>query len=59
MIVSSSGTFSVWTESFGDAIAVAARVDRLVHHAEVLVLRSDSYRLRGKNKDVLGTDTTA
>lgn len=30
---------------FGDPVAVAAMVDRLVHHAEVLVLRGDSYRL--------------
>ena len=34
-------------------MAVAALVDRLVHHAEVLVLRGDSYRLKGKGKEVL------
>lgn len=56
MIVSSNKTFSAWTEIFGDAVAVAALVDRLVHHAEVLVLRGDSYRLKDKSKDVLGTD---
>jgi DNA replication protein DnaC len=28
-------------------------VDRLVHHAEVIVLRGDSYRLKGKGKEVL------
>ena len=56
MIVSSNKTFSAWTEIFGDAAAVAALVDRLVHHTEVLVLRGDSYRLRDKSKDVLGTD---
>ena len=42
-----------------DPDAASALVDRLVHHAEVLVLRGDSYRLRDKSKDVLGTDTTA
>jgi DNA replication protein DnaC len=56
MIVSSNKTFSAWTEIFGDAVAIAALVDRLVHHAEVLVLRGDSYRLKDKSKDVLGTD---
>ena len=34
-------------------MAVAAMVDRLVHHAEVIVLRGDSYRLKGKGKEVL------
>jgi DNA replication protein DnaC len=28
-------------------------VDRLVHHAEVIVLKGDSYRLRGKREEVL------
>jgi len=39
-----------------DPVAVAALVDRLVHHAEVLVLRGDSYRLKGKGKEVLQGD---
>jgi DNA replication protein DnaC len=28
-------------------------VDRLVHHAEVIVLKGDSFRLRGKRQEVL------
>jgi len=31
-------------------------VDRLVHHAEVLVLRGDSYRLKDKGKEVMGSE---
>lgn len=53
LIVSSNKTFSAWAEIFGDAVAVAALVDRLVHHAEVIVLKGDSYRLKGKGKAVL------
>jgi DNA replication protein DnaC len=56
IIVSSNKTFSAWAEIFGDPVAVAALVDRLVHHAEVLVLRGDSYRLKGKGKEVLQGD---
>jgi len=56
IIVSSNKTFSAWAEIFGDPVAVAALVDRLVHHAEVLVLRGDSYRLKGKGKEVLEAD---
>jgi DNA replication protein DnaC len=54
LIVNSNKTFSAWAEIFGDAVAVAAMIDRLVHHAEVLVLKGDSYRLRSASKDVLG-----
>ena len=42
-----------WAEIFGDPVAVAAMVDRLVHHADVIVLKGDSYRLRGKGEEVL------
>jgi len=29
-------------------VAAAAKVDRLVHHTEVVVLKGDRYRVRGK-----------
>jgi DNA replication protein DnaC len=35
-------------------VAVAALVDRLVHHAEVIVLKGESYRLKGTGKEVIG-----
>jgi DNA replication protein DnaC len=57
-IVSSNKSFSAWAEIFGDAVAVAAMVDRLVHHAEVIVLKGDSYRLRGKGKEVMAAEQT-
>ncbi len=38
--------FSAWAEIFGDPVAVAAMVDRLVHYAEVIFLKGDSYCLR-------------
>ena len=53
LIVSSNKTFSSWAEIFGDPVAVAALVDRLVHHAEVIVMRGESYRLKGKGKELL------
>jgi DNA replication protein DnaC len=56
LVVSSKKTFSAWAEIFGDPVAVAATVDRLVHQAEVVVLRGDSYRLKGKGKEVMGSD---
>jgi DNA replication protein DnaC len=51
LIVSSNKPFSAWTEIFGDAVAVAAMVDRLVHHAEIINLKGDSYRLKNRRKE--------
>jgi DNA replication protein DnaC len=52
MIVSSNKPFSAWAEIFSDPIAVAAMVDRLVHHAEILSLKGDSYRLKDRRREV-------
>jgi len=56
LVVSSNKTFSAWAEIFGDAVAVAATVDRLVHHAEVIVLQGDSYRLKDRGQEVVVLD---
>ncbi len=58
LIVSSNKSFSGWAEIFGDAVAVEAMVDRLVHHSEIIVLKGDSYRLRGKHKEVTAAEQT-
>lgn len=50
VIVTSNKPFGRWGEVFGDATVAAAMIDRLVHHAEVVSLKGDSYRL--KNKDL-------
>jgi DNA replication protein DnaC len=54
MIVTSNKPFSAWGEIFGDEVVAAAMIDRLVHHAEILALKGDSYRLRDKD---LGSPT--
>jgi DNA replication protein DnaC len=51
MIVTSNKPFSKWGEIFGDDMAATAMIDRLIHHSEILSLKGDSYRLRGKNLD--------
>ena len=50
LIVTSNKPFGRWGEVFGDEVVAAAMIDRLVHHAEVVSLRGDSYRL--KNQDL-------
>jgi DNA replication protein DnaC len=56
LIVTSNKPFGRWGEVFGDDVVAAAMIDRLVHHAEVISLKGDSYRL--KNRD-LGRIPTA
>jgi DNA replication protein DnaC len=45
LIVTSNKPFSAWGEIFGDDVVAAAMIDRLVHHAEILALKGDCYRL--------------
>jgi DNA replication protein DnaC len=49
MIVTSNKPFSAWGEIFGDEVTATAMIDRLVHHAEILSLKGDSFRLRDKD----------
>jgi len=49
MIVTSNKPFSKWGEIFGDDMVATAMIDRLIHHADILSLKGDSYRLRGKD----------
>jgi DNA replication protein DnaC len=49
LIVTSNKPFSAWAEIFGDGVVAAAMIDRLVHHAEILALKGDSYRLKDRD----------
>jgi DNA replication protein DnaC len=49
LIVTSNKPFSAWGEVFGDEVVAVAMIDRLVHHAEILSLKGDSYRLKDKD----------
>jgi DNA replication protein DnaC len=49
LIVTSNKPFSAWGEIFGDEITAAAMIDRLVHHADILALKGDSYRLKDRD----------
>ena len=56
LIVTSNKAFGRWGEVFGDDVVAAAMIDRLVHHAEVITLKGDSYRLKDRD---LGRTTPA
>ncbi len=48
MIVTSNKPFSAWGDIVGHEVTAAALIDRLVHHAEILALNGDSYRLKDR-----------
>lgn len=51
MILISNLPFTQWAEAFsGDATLTAAMLDRLLHHAHILTLTGESYRLKDKRK---------
>ena len=49
LIVTSNKPFGRWGEVFGDEVVAAAMIDRHVHHAEVISLTGDSYRLNDRD----------
>jgi len=49
LIVTSNKPFGRWGEVFGDEVVAAAMIDRLVHHADVIALKGDSYRLKDRD----------
>ena len=49
LIVTSNKQFGRWGEVFGDDVVAAAMIDRLVHHAEVIALKGDSYRIKDRD----------
>jgi DNA replication protein DnaC len=56
LIVTSNLGFGQWDSAFaGDATLTAALLDRLLHHAHIVPIQGESYRLKNKRKaGVLG-----
>jgi DNA replication protein DnaC len=48
LILTSNKSFTEWSEMMGDEVIAAAILDRLLHHAHVVSIRGQSYRLRDK-----------
>lgn len=61
MILTSNLPFAQWADTFaGDTTLTAAMLDRLLHHAHVLNLTGESYRLKDKRKaGVVSKKTTS
>jgi hypothetical protein len=46
MIMTSNRGFGEWADIFGGAVVATALLDRLLHHAVVIPIEGNSYRLR-------------
>ena len=55
MIMTSNRAFEEWTEVFDNDLLASAALDRLTHHTHTLIIRGQSYRQRGRSKEVSGT----
>ena len=49
-LITTNRTFSEWGEVFPGAACVVSLIDRLVHHADIISLDADSYRLKEANE---------
>ena len=61
VILTSNLSFGEWEQVFGGNTALtSAMLDRLLHHAHVIQIRGDSYRLKDKRKaGIIGHQTAA
>ena len=51
MVLTSNLTFGSWDQAFaGEAVLTAAMLDRLLHHATVVQISGESYRLKDKRR---------
>ena len=51
IILTSNLSFGQWDDTFaGNSALTAAMLDRLLHHAHVVQIKGDSYRLKDKKK---------
>lgn len=46
MVLTSNKNFKEWGEIFGDSVAAAAMLDRLLHHCHIVNIKGNSYRLK-------------
>jgi DNA replication protein DnaC len=50
--ITSNRSLEEWPEVFGDGLLASAALDRLTHHARMLVMTGPSYRQRDRHKEV-------
>jgi DNA replication protein DnaC len=59
ILLTSNTVFSDWGHLLGDEVLATALLDRLLHHAEVLAINGNSYRMKDRRRDALGAAKAA
>lgn len=50
IVLTTNKTFGQWGELMGDNAIATATLDRLLHHAEVVIMKGESYRVKKRTK---------
>jgi len=50
IILTTNKSFGQWGELMGDNAIATATLDRLLHHAEVIIMKGESYRIKNRSK---------
>lgn len=58
LVITSNLAFSDWNQIFKDSMTTAAAIDRLVHHASILKLNTESYRAAESKRRHAAASTT-
>jgi len=53
LIVTSNRAFAEWPELFANPLLASAALDRLAHNAHQIVITGDSFRAKGRRRDVV------
>lgn len=52
MIITSNRAFSEWPDLFQSPLLASAALDRLAHHAQQITITGDSFRAKGRRRDL-------
>jgi DNA replication protein DnaC len=55
ILLTSNTVFSDWGHLLGDDVLATALLDRLLHHAEIITINGNSYRMKDRRRDMAGT----
>jgi DNA replication protein DnaC len=58
ILLTSNTVFSDWGHLLGDDVLATALLDRLLHHAEIIPINGNSYRMKDRRRDMAGTTKT-
>jgi DNA replication protein DnaC len=58
ILLTSNTVFSDWGHLLGDEVLATALLDRLLHHAEIIAINGNSYRMKDRRRDMGGTTKT-